>query len=123
VSLHLTEWSEHDPGRTGAHIYISVSDADAVYAEWASSGVEARVGEPFDTAYGLREFAYVDPTAPCIASDRHSPADPAGLARRGLPPTSPISVGVALTQVQSGPCAEEGQNPGRGRALRGGATS
>jgi predicted enzyme related to lactoylglutathione lyase len=61
VSLHLTEWQEHDPGRTGAHVYIYVSDADAVHAEWAAAGVAGRLGEPFDTPYGLREFGYVDP--------------------------------------------------------------
>jgi len=61
VSLHLTEWAEHDPNRTGAHVYMYVSDADAVRAEWAASGVEGRLTEPFETAYGLREFAYVDP--------------------------------------------------------------
>ncbi len=33
VTLHLTEWKEHDPKRTGAHVYIDVSDADAVHAE------------------------------------------------------------------------------------------
>jgi hypothetical protein len=61
VSLHLSEWAEHDPGRTGSHVYIYVSDADAIHAEWAASGVEGRLGEPFDTPYGLREFGYVDP--------------------------------------------------------------
>jgi hypothetical protein len=61
VSLHLTEWDEHDPGRAGAVVYIYVSDADALYAEWREAGVEGRLGEPFDTEYGLREFGYVDP--------------------------------------------------------------
>ena len=61
VSLHLTEWAEHDPGRTAAQVYLYVSDADAVHAEWAASGVEGRLTEPSDRAYGLREFAYVDP--------------------------------------------------------------
>lgn len=61
VSIHLTEWQEHDPGRTGAHVYIYVSNADAVYTEWEAAGVEGRLGQPSDTAYGLREFAYVDP--------------------------------------------------------------
>jgi catechol 2,3-dioxygenase-like lactoylglutathione lyase family enzyme len=60
VSLHLVEWSEHDPGRTGAQVYIYVSDADAVHAKWMASGVEGRLGTPGDTAYGLREFSYVD---------------------------------------------------------------
>jgi hypothetical protein len=36
-----------------------VSDADAVHMEW--SGVDGRLGEPRDTPWGLREFAYVDP--------------------------------------------------------------
>src|SRR5438105_3423594 len=34
VSLHVTEWDEHDPLRTAASIYLYVSDADALYAEW-----------------------------------------------------------------------------------------
>ena len=61
VSLHLTEWAAHDPGRTAAQVYIYVSDADTVHAEWTASGVEGRLRQPFDTRYGLREFAYVDP--------------------------------------------------------------
>jgi hypothetical protein len=60
VALHLIEWDEHDPKRTGAHIYLYVSDADALYAEWTAAGVEGRFGDPFDTAYGLREFSFVD---------------------------------------------------------------
>ncbi|MDX3386303.1 VOC family protein [Streptomyces niveiscabiei] len=60
VSMHLTEWAEHDPARTGAVVYLYVSDADAVHAEWRNSGVEGRFGEPEDTPYGLREFTYVD---------------------------------------------------------------
>ncbi len=61
VSLHLTEWAGHDPARTAATVYLYVSDADALRAEWHGSGVEGRLGEPRDTPYGLREFAYVDP--------------------------------------------------------------
>jgi catechol 2,3-dioxygenase-like lactoylglutathione lyase family enzyme len=60
VSVHLSEWSEHDPHRTGAVVYLYVSDADAVYAEWRTSGVEGRFVEPADTPYNLREFTYVD---------------------------------------------------------------
>lgn len=29
--------------------------------EWAAAGVGGRLGDPVDTAYGLREFRYVDP--------------------------------------------------------------
>jgi hypothetical protein len=37
-----------------------VSDADALYASWSSSGVKGRLIPPHDTPYGLREFAFVD---------------------------------------------------------------
>ena len=61
VSLHLIEWDEHDPERTGAHLYLYVSDADRVYAEWSGAGVEGELGDLFDAPYGLREFAFRDP--------------------------------------------------------------
>jgi hypothetical protein len=62
VSIHLTEWAEHDPLRTAASVYLYVSDADALYAEWAALGdLGGRLIAPDDTPYGLREFAYVDP--------------------------------------------------------------
>jgi Glyoxalase superfamily protein len=61
VSLHLLEWHEHDPASRGAHVYVYVSDADALHEEWAAAGVEGRLGRPHDTEYGLREFGYVDP--------------------------------------------------------------
>ena len=60
VSLHLSEWADHDPARTGAVVYLHVSDADALFAEWKDSGVEGRLTTPQDTPYGLREFALVD---------------------------------------------------------------
>jgi catechol 2,3-dioxygenase-like lactoylglutathione lyase family enzyme len=61
VSLHLSEWDEHDPRRTGSVVYIYVSDAEAVRAEWMASGVDGRFGAARDTDYGMREFGYVDP--------------------------------------------------------------
>ena len=60
VSIHLSEWDEHDPKRTGVVIYFYVSDADAVRAEWASCGAEGRLGEIRNTDYGMREFGFVD---------------------------------------------------------------
>ncbi|HEX4818725.1 MAG TPA: VOC family protein [Acidimicrobiales bacterium] len=60
VSLHITQWDEHDPKRTASVVYLYVSDANAVYDEWKASGVEGRFREPFDAEYGLREFAFVD---------------------------------------------------------------
>ncbi len=62
VSMHLSEWAEHDPLRTAASVYLYVSDADALYAEWAAlTNLDGRFVEPVDTDYGLREFAYIDP--------------------------------------------------------------
>lgn len=61
VSLHLSEWAEHDPLRTASSVYLYVDDADALYAQWTTSGVQGRFVEPVDTEYQLREFVYVDP--------------------------------------------------------------
>jgi catechol 2,3-dioxygenase-like lactoylglutathione lyase family enzyme len=60
VSIHLSEWDEHDPKRTGAVVYLYVSDADAVRSEWAACGVDGRFGDVRDTDYGMREFGFVD---------------------------------------------------------------
>ncbi|WAJ43229.1 hypothetical protein OK015_18655 [Mycobacterium sp. Aquia_216] len=50
--------ADHDPLRTAASVYLYVSDADALYAEWmALKDLDGRFVEPVDTAYGLREFA------------------------------------------------------------------
>ena len=61
VSLHLSEWAEHDPARTGSQVYLYVSNADELHAEWKAADIEGRLVDPHDTPYGLREFAYVDP--------------------------------------------------------------
>ncbi|BCI51555.1 hypothetical protein NIIDNTM18_08330 [Mycolicibacterium litorale] len=61
VSLHLTEWPDHDPLTTASGVYLYVSDADALHAEWTSQGLVGSFTDLEDTAYGLREFAYVDP--------------------------------------------------------------
>jgi catechol 2,3-dioxygenase-like lactoylglutathione lyase family enzyme len=60
VELHLSESPDHDRTRDGAEIYLYVSDADALYAAWASAGLKGRFIAPHDTPYGLREFAFVD---------------------------------------------------------------
>jgi catechol 2,3-dioxygenase-like lactoylglutathione lyase family enzyme len=60
VELHLSESPEHDRTRDGAELYFYVSDAEALYAAWSSSGVRGRFIPPHDTPYGLREFAFVD---------------------------------------------------------------
>ena len=61
VSIHVSEWEDHDPKHTGSVVYLYVSDADAVRTEWAAAGVEGRLGDVRETDYGMREFAYVDP--------------------------------------------------------------
>jgi hypothetical protein len=61
VQMHLVEEDPTDPGGTGGVVYVYVSDADALCAEWRSAGVEGRFIGPHDTPYGLREFVYTDP--------------------------------------------------------------
>ncbi|SOJ56034.1 hypothetical protein MSIMFB_03511 [Mycobacterium simulans] len=62
VQIHLTEWAEHDPLTTASSMYLYVSDADGLYAEWRSlENLGGQLHPPHDTPYGLREFAYVDP--------------------------------------------------------------
>ncbi len=61
VSIHISEWNQHDPQRTGWAIYLYVSDTGAVRAEWVAAGVEGRFGDIQDTDYGMREFPFVDP--------------------------------------------------------------
>ncbi len=61
VQLHLVQDDPDDPGGTGGVVYVYVSDADALRADWAAAGVEGRFMGPHDTPYGLREFVYTDP--------------------------------------------------------------
>jgi catechol 2,3-dioxygenase-like lactoylglutathione lyase family enzyme len=61
VSIHLNESVEHDPERADSVVYLYVSDADRVHAEWHAARVQGGLGEPRDRQYGLREFGYVDP--------------------------------------------------------------
>lgn len=62
VSMHLTEWAQHDPLTTASSVYLYVRDADALYEQWqALPDLAGRLHPPHDTAYGLREFAYVGP--------------------------------------------------------------
>lgn len=61
VQLHLVPRDTEDPEPTGGVVYVYVSDANALHAEWATAGVEGRFLGPHDTPYGLREFVYTDP--------------------------------------------------------------
>lgn len=60
VQLHLVPDDPDDPDGTGGVVYVYVSDANALHAQWASAGVEGRFLGPHDTPYGLREFVYTD---------------------------------------------------------------
>jgi catechol 2,3-dioxygenase-like lactoylglutathione lyase family enzyme len=61
VSFHLSKVEDVNPKTTLVSVFVYVSDADALHAEWSGTGVEGHFHEPTDTDYGLREGAYVDP--------------------------------------------------------------
>jgi hypothetical protein len=61
VQLHLVGEDADNPSGTGGVVYVYVSDADALHAEWTSAGVTGRFIGPHNTRYGLREFVYIDP--------------------------------------------------------------
>ena len=79
VSMHLHGWAGFAPGRTGATVYLYVSDADALHAEWSRAGVDGQLRAPWDSDYGLREFEYEDPegTLHRVGSPLTSPGDAA----------------------------------------------
>jgi hypothetical protein len=61
VNLHLTLVSSLDPHASTSAAYLYVSDADALHAQWSESGAAGRFDAPYDTEYGLREGAHLDP--------------------------------------------------------------
>jgi catechol 2,3-dioxygenase-like lactoylglutathione lyase family enzyme len=61
VEIHLSGFDQLDPKATTSVCYLFVDDAQALYAAWITAGVEGRFRPPVDTAYGKREFGYVDP--------------------------------------------------------------
>lgn len=60
LNVHFAVVPELDPGLTTSAVYLYVEDADALYAEWRSSGASGQFFEPGDTEYGLREGAHAD---------------------------------------------------------------
>jgi catechol 2,3-dioxygenase-like lactoylglutathione lyase family enzyme len=64
VELHFFVHADLDPARSDHGCYLRVSDAEAVYDEWAEVGLPAdgipRLTMPADTDYGMREFVLVD---------------------------------------------------------------
>ncbi len=61
VWLHLAQSDAHDPATSAVMVYLFVSDADALHAQWSAPDVGGQHHAPSDTGYGLREGAYVDP--------------------------------------------------------------
>lgn len=61
VELHIGKVEELDPLKQQVACYLFVADTDALIAEWQAADVEGRITDPFDTDYGLREAAYIDP--------------------------------------------------------------
>jgi catechol 2,3-dioxygenase-like lactoylglutathione lyase family enzyme len=66
VWLHFFHSLDVDPWSSSAGCYVYVSDADALYSEYAAlglpgEGIPRLHGPPGDSDYGMREFAVVDP--------------------------------------------------------------
>jgi hypothetical protein len=61
LSVHLAEVADLDPADNPCAVYLYVSDADALYAQWRLTRPAGRLVAPVDTDYGLREGAHIDP--------------------------------------------------------------
>lgn len=68
VEIHFWDSPAVDPLTTDFSCYVRVRDADSLYSDWNDVGVPtdpttgSRLMPPWDTEYGLREFALVDPS-------------------------------------------------------------
>ena len=60
VELHLGEHHGLDPTANPVAVYLFVTDAEQLYAEWSSANVSGELQPPTDTDYGLREGRHVD---------------------------------------------------------------
>lgn len=60
VHLHLAGFADLDPAQNTSAVYLYVSDADALYAQWRAVRPSGRLFAPRDTEYGLREGAHGD---------------------------------------------------------------
>jgi hypothetical protein len=63
--VHLEARDDFVPGVNSSSCYWRVTDADALYREFATLGLPAEgspsLSEPFDEPWGMREFAVRDP--------------------------------------------------------------
>lgn len=60
ANLHLTQVPNLDPKTTTSAVYLFVSDARELYAEWRDADLGGRLHPPTDTDYGLCEGAWLD---------------------------------------------------------------
>lgn len=65
LSMHFFAFEDISPLENYAQCYWRVNDADALYAEYRGSGLPSsgvpRLDDIHDRAWGMREFAIVDP--------------------------------------------------------------
>lgn len=61
VELHFVHSAGADPAESHGGCYLRLTDAQAVYDEWAACDV-AELHPPRDTPWGMREFFMVDPS-------------------------------------------------------------
>jgi hypothetical protein len=66
IEIHLAQVDDLVPRRNMSAVYLYVDDADTLYREWSSAGIDGRMVEPRDTSYGLREGACLDRDANLI---------------------------------------------------------
>lgn len=66
IEIHLAQVDDLKPKRNMSAVFLYVDDADALYAEWESAGLDGRLVRPTDTDYGLREGAFLDRDANLI---------------------------------------------------------
>jgi hypothetical protein len=60
IELFFSLMPDHDPKRTASCIYVRVTDADALHAQFHNDGVPG-LHDPHNTDYRMREFASGDP--------------------------------------------------------------
>jgi hypothetical protein len=58
IELFFSLTPNHDPKRTASCIYVRVTDADALHAEWLA--VIPGLRDPHDMDYNMREFGLID---------------------------------------------------------------
>jgi Ser/Thr protein kinase RdoA (MazF antagonist) len=102
VGLHLSSEHDHEPDHEHSGVaYLYVSDADALYAQWARPGVGGLTRRVGDTEYQLREGSHVDPDGNLIRFGSPMPGQPAERLRLHLAAEYGITV-EAMTELDLG---------------------